>query len=125
MIKGEILLVDLVFEYKIWKKRIDYFIREIQVFCERNDELITLRNSCDLDASMIDMIMKHRNELEAFHNNIKVKEQELQFYNKDFPITKQHQYYLDHIELRKQINELSNQHYQLSEKLIAVLAIHE
>ena len=32
MKQGNILLVDLEFEYKLWKKRLELFIRELRFF---------------------------------------------------------------------------------------------
>ncbi|WP_234409025.1 hypothetical protein [Marinilabilia salmonicolor] len=39
---------------------------------------------------------------------IKTQEQELQYYNKDFPITPDHQYFDEHLELRQRMEKLSN-----------------
>ncbi len=123
MKQGNILLVDLEFEYKLWKKRLELFIRELRFFCDRNDELRLLNGRKELDAMKIDALMAHRKMLETLLNRIKVQEQELQYYNKDFPITEMHQYFVDHIELRDQMQRTLNDHMQISEELLNDLSI--
>lgn len=123
MKQGNIYLVDLEFEYKLWKKRIDLFIRELRLMSERNDELRLLAGRKELGASRIDVLMGHRKELEMLLNRIKVKEQELQYYNKDFPITDTHQYYVDHLELRNQMQRVLNDHLQIAGLLVGDLSI--
>ncbi len=123
MKQGNILLVDLEFEYKLWKKRLELFIRELRFFCDRNDELRLLNGRKELEAKKIDALMAHRKMLETLLNRIKVQEQELQYYNKDFPITEMHQYFVDHIELRDQMQRTINDHMQITEELLNDLSI--
>ncbi len=123
MKQGNILLVDLEFEYKLWKKRLELFIRELRFFCDRNDELRLLNGRKELEAKKIDALMAHRKMLETLLNRIKVQEQELQYYNKDFPITEMHQYFVDHIELRDQMQRTLNDHMQITEELLNDLSI--
>ncbi|MGV8830079.1 MAG: hypothetical protein ACWA6U_17360 [Breznakibacter sp.] len=123
MKQGNILLVDLEFEYKLWKKRLELFIRELRFFCDRNDELRLLNGRKELEAMKIDALMAHRKILETLLNRIKVQEQELQYYNKDFPITEMHQYFVDHIDLRDQMQRTLNDHMQISEELLDDLSI--
>lgn len=123
MKQGNILLVDLEFEYKLWKKRLELFIRELRFFCDRNDELRLLNGRKELESKKIDALMAHRKMLETLLNRIKVQEQELQYYNKDFPITEMHQYFVDHIELRDQMQRTLNDHMQITEELLNDLSI--
>ncbi len=123
MKKGNVFLLDLEFEYKLWKKRLELFIRELRFFCDRNDEVRLLKGRKELEALKIDAIMVHRKALETLLNRIKVQEQELQYYNKDFPITEMHQYFVDHIELRDQMQRILNEHLQISDELLNDLSI--
>ncbi len=123
MKQGNILLVDLEFEFKLWKKRLELFIRELRFFCDRNDELRLLNGRKELEAKKIDALMAHRKMLETLLNRIKVQEQELQYYNKDFPITEMHQYFVDHIELRDQMQRTLSDHMQITEELLNDLSI--
>ena len=101
----------------------ELFIRELRFFCDRNDELRLLNGRKELEAMKIDALMAHRKMLETLLNRIKVQEQELQYYNKDFPITEMHQYFVDHIELRDQMQRTINDHMQITEELLNDLSI--
>jgi len=123
MKKGNVFLLDLEFEYRLWKKRLELFMRELRIFCDRNDEVRLMKGRKELEALKIDAIMVHRKALETLLNRIKVQEQELQYYNKDFPITEMHQYFVDHIELRDQMQRILNEHLQISDELLNDLSI--
>lgn len=98
-------------------------MRELRIFCDRNDEVRLMKGRKELEALKIDAIMVHRKALETLLNRIKVQEQELQYYNKDFPITEMHQYFVDHIELRDQMQRILNEHLQISDELLNDLSI--
>ncbi len=123
MKQGNILLIDLEFEYKLWKRRLELFDREMRCFCSRNDELRSLKGRKELDAAQIDELMKHQKNVESLLNRIKVLEQELQYYNKDFPITAMHQYFVDHIDLRDRIQQALDEHIHLSQELLDALSV--
>jgi len=112
MKSGYINLVDLDFEYKIWKNRLDLFRKEIKIILERKEEVKDEDTIDDLPSGEIERIDKHYQELTFLFNRIKVQEQELQFYNKDFPITPQHQFYTEQEQLRNMIGDLSKKHVE-------------
>ncbi len=80
---GCINLVDLDFEYKIWKLRLELFKKEMSIIKDRNEEVKEEENIDELPAEELEQIEKHFEELGLILNRIKVQEQELQFYNKD------------------------------------------
>lgn len=110
MIKGDILLVDLVFEFKIWKRRLEHYVFVFQLLSERNEELRVLKERRELLPDQLDLLMAVRRKNELLLNRIKVQEQELRFYNKDFPITQSHQYYGEHLQLREQMRCLKREY---------------
>jgi hypothetical protein len=66
---------------------------------------------------------EHTEQLKKLSNRIKVQENELQFYNKDFPITIKHQYYKDHEELRAKMKDISKVHFYRVADLTKALGI--
>ena len=100
MKNGSIQLMDLEFEYKIWKKRLDLFLKEVDVLISRNLHLSPEWKHNSLNSIELLALEEHKDNLNKLRNRIEVKEQELRYYNKDFPITEQHDYYLDHLDLR-------------------------
>jgi len=124
MKSGYINLVDLDFEYKIWKLRLEHFINEMSVVKERNEEVKGENSIVELTSTVLKQIEKHSEELELTLNRIKVQEQELHFYNKDFPITDKHQFYADHEIIRDRVEEVSKKHIDFLGQLVKELSIN-
>ncbi len=101
MKNGSIQLMDLEFEYKLWKRRLELFLNEVQLLIERNSHLPDPKRKYALNSVELLALEEHRDILEKLKSRIEIKEQELKFYNKDFPITEQHDFFLEHLELRK------------------------
>ncbi len=123
MKSGYINLVDLDFEYKIWKLRLMHFINEMSVVKDRNEEVKGENSIDELTPNVLEQIEKHSEELELTLNRIKVQEQELHFYNKDFPITDKHQFYADHELIRGRVEEVSKKHNDFLGQLVKELSI--
>lgn len=123
MKQGHIQLVDLEFEYKIWKKRLDLYLSELHAFALRKEEFALLRRTLKPTVDCEIQCAEHRKNLEQLYNRIKVQEQELQFYNKDFPITDSHPYFMVHVDLREHMQRITPDHFQLADEVIDWLTI--
>lgn len=110
MKNGKINLVDLDFEYKMWKNRLTLFVQEIDILKNRNEEVKTEEYIDELNMVELMVLDEHIDQLKKLVNRIKVQENEMQYYNKDFPITNDHKYFKDHELLRKQMNSISKVH---------------
>ena len=110
MKNGKINLVDLDFEYKIWKNRLTLFVQEIDILKNRNEEVKTEEYIDELNMVELMVLDEHIDQLKKLINRIKVQENEMQYYNKDFPITNDHKYFKEHELLRKQMNSISKVH---------------
>ncbi len=120
---GKINLVDLDFEYKLWKNRLVLFIKEIEIIKNRNDEVKNETFIDELNTVELMVLDEHIDQLQKLSNRIKVQENELQFYNKDFPVTPEHQYFKEHELLRDKMNEISKIHLYRVADLIKALGI--
>ncbi|WP_430811231.1 MULTISPECIES: hypothetical protein [unclassified Carboxylicivirga] len=120
---GHINLIDLDFEYKIWKNRIELFINEIQILKNRNEEVKNEDFIGELNTVELMVLDEHSDQLKKLSNRIKVQEHELQFYNKDFPITQGHQYFVEHEALRQKMENISKLHFRRVADLINALGI--
>ncbi|MGQ1787572.1 MULTISPECIES: hypothetical protein [unclassified Saccharicrinis] len=110
MKNGSIQLMDLEFEYKLWKKRLDLFISEVQLTIDRNIHLPSDRQDQALNSVELLALEEHMDILSKLKSRIKVKEQELKFYNKDFPITEEHDFFVEHLELRNKNDKILQIH---------------
>ncbi|TRX64263.1 hypothetical protein [Carboxylicivirga sp. M1479] len=120
---GKINMIDLDFEYKMWKNRLNLFIKEIEILKERNEEVKNEEFIAELNTVELMVLDEHIDQLTKHVNRIKVQENELQFYNKDFPITSNHQYYKEHTGLREKMNDVSKIHFNRVADLIVALGI--
>jgi len=120
---GKINLVDLDFEYKMWKNRLALFVKEIEILKNRNEEVKFEPFIDELNTVELMVLDEHTDQLQKLSNRIKVQESELQFYNKDFPITPSHQYYKDHELLREKMSDISKIHLYRVADLIKALGI--
>ncbi len=123
MKNGNINLVDLDFEYKLWKNRLSLFIKEIEILKNRNEEVKAETYFTELNEVELMVLDEHIDQLKKLQNRIKVQENELQYYNKDFPITTDHQYFIDHDQLRKKMESISKIHLDRVTDLVNALGI--
>ena len=109
MKEENIYLIDLDFEYKIWKNHIEWFLRNLKIIRDRNSEVNgEIRKEGYLN-SVEEMILDEwEDHLKKMLGRIKTREEELQYYHKDFPVAPGHKYIEDHFDLRNKMEELSD-----------------
>lgn len=108
MKEGKIHLIDLDFEYKMWKNHLEWFLRDLKIIRERNNEIAGGQGKKELNAVEEMILDEWEDQIKKMMGRIKTQEQELQYYNKDFPITPDHQYFEEHLGLRERMEKLSN-----------------
>ncbi|TCO07262.1 hypothetical protein [Natronoflexus pectinivorans] len=123
MKKGEIKLIDLDFEYKIWKNRLSSYIKEVEIIKNRNKEVADCCPGKELNTVEIMVLEQHETDLTQLLNRIKVQEQSMQFYNKDFPITADHEHVTEHNKIREKMAYLCSIHTEKVNDLIDALGI--
>ncbi len=123
MKNGAIQLVDLEFEYKIWKKRLDLFSSEVDLIMNRNTNLPADEKYKSLNAVELLAIEEHKEALIKLKSRIEIREQELKFYNKDFPITETHDYFMEHLELRRKNEKLLLLHLDRVSDIVVAIGV--
>ncbi|WP_462317945.1 hypothetical protein [Marinilabilia sp.] len=123
MKEGKIHLVDLDFEYKMWKNHVDWFLRDLRIIRDRNKEIAGGLGHTELNTVEEMIIDEYEQQLKKMQGRIKTQEQELQYYNKDFPVTPDHQYVKEHIELRSKMEKMSNEVIAKISDLIKELSV--
>ena len=76
---GSINMVDLDFEYKIWKNRLVLFENEIEILKNRNDEIKTLPGFAPLNSVELMVLDEHLDQLQNLLNLINGQENEFKF----------------------------------------------
>lgn len=123
MKNGSIHLMDLEFEYKLWKKRLNVFLNEIKILVDRNLHLPADKSKKGLNSIELLALEEHKEILTKLKSRIEVKEQELTFYNKDFPITEEHNFFKEHIELRSMNDKLLQIHIDRVSDIIKAIGV--
>lgn len=120
---GNINLVDLDFEYKCWKTRLLLFIKEIDILYSRNEEVKFEPNLMELNAIEILVLEQHKEDLKTLHSRILNQEEQLECFSNDFPITRQHNLFEEHITLRSKMQQLSQIHLEKMKDMIVALGV--
>ncbi|PWD98492.1 hypothetical protein [Marinilabilia rubra] len=123
MKEGKIHLVDLDFEYKMWKNHIEWFLRDLKIVRDRNEEISQGLGHGELNTVEEMIIDEYEQQLKKMQGRIKTQEQELQYYNKDFPVTPDHQYVKEHMDLRGKMERMSNEVIDKISDLIKELSV--
>lgn len=123
MKKGDVYLMDLDFEYKLWKNRLGCFLKEIEIVKARNAEMTIHHPGKEMNTVEMMVLEEHESQLLQVLNRIKVQEQEIQYYNKDFPITHAHEYMSLHLEIRDKMEQMCALHLDKLDDLTRALGI--
>jgi len=123
MKEGYIQLMDLEFEYKLWKNRITLFLSEVDLAINRNIYLPEEKKSQALNSIEVLALEEHKEVLTKLISQIKIKEQELKFYNKDFPITEEHVFFSEHLELRNMNSKLLYIHIDRISDIVKAIGV--
>ncbi len=123
MKNGSIQLMDIELEHILWKKRLDLFVTEVNLMISHNQKLPEERKKDALNSIELLALEEHRDNLTKLKSRIGIKEQELKFYNKDFPITEDHEYFIDHLELRQKNHQLLDIHLDRIRDIIKEIGV--
>ncbi len=123
MKNGSIQLMDIELEHILWKKRLDLFVTEVNLMISHNQKLPEERKKDALNSIELLALEEHRDNLTKLKSRIGIKEQELKFYNKDFPITEDHEYFIDHLELRQKNHQLIDIHLDRIRDIIKEIGV--
>ncbi len=123
MKNGSIQLMDIELEHILWKKRLDLFVSEVNLMISHNQKLPEERKKDALNSIELLALEEHKDNLIKLKSRIDIKEQELKFYNKDFPITEDHEYFKDHLELRQKNHQLLDIHLDRIRDIIKEIGV--
>lgn len=94
-------LVDLDFEYKIWKNTLSHFLNEHEIIEGRLRELA--------DGHVIiskEQQKKYTDQIHVCLKRIVLQEEQMAAYSRDFPISKKHEIFEFHLVIKKQIRKI-------------------
>lgn len=103
---GNIQILDLDFEYKLWKNKLLFFSNEIELLLDRLEVLKREKPSFYINDSEHEIVLSQQDVVQNLKNKIKTMEQEMAFYAEDYPVNQRHSHYLMHESIRNEIEKV-------------------
>lgn len=105
---GNIEILDLDFEYKLWKNKLEFYNKELELLKERIDVLTKEHPEFKFDEDDFITLNKQQEALELLKNKIKTMEFEMGYYAVDYPISRRHSHYVEHEKIREKIYKVND-----------------
>jgi hypothetical protein len=107
-------LVDLDYQYKIWKNLLLHFSRELEIVYGRLGELKSQMRSIRISDEALE---DHKENIRRCNNKIVLQEEEMSVYIDDFPIGVKHEIYLFHQSIDNQMQDIKRTQQAFLDKL--------
>jgi hypothetical protein len=122
MKSGNIQLLDLDFEFKLWKNKILHFKDELAVVFSRILALQKEYEEFSLEKHNTKLLENQEKLLKATESKIITLENEMACYAKDYPINESHAHYVNHENLRSEIRKINLNQVEIGESIIPMLS---
>ncbi len=113
MKNGNIQILDIDFEYKLWKNKLVYYKTEIELMIDRSRVVTREHNEWKLNRKYAVLLTTQLHAVSGLLNQIRTQEQEVALFAKDYPITKKHTHYHVHENMRNEIHKIDNRHTEI------------
>jgi len=105
---GNIEILDLDFEYKLWKNKLQFYSKELKLMNQRVEVLKKEHLGFLFNETNRITFEKQQEALETVKNKIKTMEFEMGYYAVDYPISSRHSHYIEHEKIRLEIERIIN-----------------
>ena len=105
---GNIEILDLDFEYKLWKNKLRFYITELELMKRRVEVLEKEQVGFSFNEKQHITLDKQLEALELVKNRIKTMEFEMGYYAVDYPISNRHSHYTEHEKIRAEIVRIND-----------------
>jgi hypothetical protein len=110
---GTIQILDIDFEFKLWKNRLHHYQSELDIIQGRILVLTREHPGFLLSDEKLQMLKIQENKVVEILNKIENMEQEMALYSEDYPISEKHTHYIVHAEIRKDMQNLSINQFEI------------
>ncbi|MBN1116006.1 MAG: hypothetical protein JXA77_02290 [Bacteroidales bacterium] len=104
---GYIQILDLDFEYKLWKNRLYFYRSEVEILEGRIHVLSKEISGYEPNTEHIKLMKNQHEKALQLLNNIETLEQEMALYAKDYPIDEKHVHFLAHLKVRNEMEKIT------------------
>ncbi len=113
MKKGNIQILDLDFEYKLWKNRLMFYQSELELLLDRSTVLMREHETWKMNESLKNRLQEHLRGLEILQSRIITQEQEMALYAEDYPINSAHSHFSLHESIRTEVEKITTQQSEI------------
>jgi len=100
-------ILDLDFEYKLWKNKLHFFKEELDLLRNRFEIIKVETPEFILSEHKVEFMEKQLKEVDRLFNKIKTMEREIAYYAVDYPIDDNHSHYAEHENIRDEMNVIN------------------
>jgi len=118
---GNIEILDLDFEYKLWKNKLQFYQKELKLMTRRVEILEKEHSGFSFNSSNQETLNNQHEEIELAKNKIKTMEFEMGYYAVDYPISNKHSHYTEHEKIRLEIFKINNQQQKILKDIYPLL----
>lgn len=105
---GNIEILDLDFEYKLWKNKLEFYNKELDLLKDRVDVIAKEHPEFKFEEENLITLNKQQESLKSLKNKIKTLEFEMGYYAVDYPISSRHSHYTEHEKIRTDICKIND-----------------
>jgi hypothetical protein len=105
---GNIEILDLDFEYKLWKNKLQFYQTELELMISRVEVLKKEQIGFIFEIKHFKTIINQKEKIELIRNKIITMEFEMAHYAVDYPISSRHSHYAEHEKIRLEIEKINS-----------------
>ncbi|NOQ27712.1 MAG: hypothetical protein GQ564_20300 [Bacteroidales bacterium] len=105
---GNIEILDLDFEYKLWKNKLQFYQIELELMSSRVEVLKKEHSVFKFEIKHFKNIVNQKENIELVRNKIITMEFEMAHYAVDYPISSKHSHYIEHEKIRLEIERINS-----------------
>lgn len=117
----KIEILDLDFEYKLWKNKLQFYQKEIVLIKHRIESLKKEHPNFTLKTIYGKTLIEQRKNIELVKTKIRTMEQEMGYYAVDYPILKRHTHYIEHEKIRLEMESVIKTQQLISDQIFPIL----
>ena len=118
---GNIEILDLDFEYKLWKNKIIFYRSEVDLLYDRLHVLSREQPEWNLEENSKILLEIQLKSIRTIDKQIRTQEQEMAFYAEDYPVNTKHIHYVTHENIRREMDKINYRHSEIMSEIYPVL----
>lgn len=118
---GNIEILDLDFEYKLWKNKLQFYQIELELMISRVEVLKKEHSAFKFEIKHFKDIVIQKGNIELVRNKIITMEFEMAHYAVDYPISGKHSHYIEHEKIRLEIEKINSKQQGILKNIYPLL----